>query len=108
MSHCNRPWSRSNASLRARGYRERLAVLCIFVTAVHAAQGKEPAGFTEAGPGQRAQSRTDLYGDPLPAGAVARMGTVRFRMDDPTLSIGFAPDGKTLAAACGDAAHLGG
>ena len=36
----------------------------------------------------------DLYGDPLPEGAVMRLGTVRWRADGVTL--GFLPDSRTL------------
>src|SRR5438552_3669210 len=45
--------------------------------------------------------RTDLYGDPLPQGAIARMGTLRFRNDRPITCVAFAPDGKTLVTASG-------
>jgi WD40 repeat protein len=42
--------------------------------------------------------RRDLLGDPLPAGAVARMGTVRLGTPGNLTSITFTPDSKTLLA----------
>jgi WD40 repeat protein len=42
---------------------------------------------------------TDICGDALPRGAIARLGTTRFNHLGSISSIAFAPDGRTLASA---------
>jgi WD40 repeat protein len=49
------------------------------------ARATEPAG-----------PRFDRFGDPLPAGAVMRLGSLRLRPDMPPVAAVFTPDGKTL------------
>src|ERR1043165_1122577 len=43
--------------------------------------------------------RTDAYGDPLPEGAIARFGTLRFRSSSSLPRVHFADDGKSLLTA---------
>jgi WD40 repeat protein len=50
-------------------------------------------GLPSSGP--PATPRTDRYGDPLPKGAVARLGTVRYRHDGSTFGQ-FSADGRSL------------
>src|SRR5262249_38575806 len=53
-------------------------------------------------PEGEAPVRIDHLGDPLPPGAVARLGTTRLRHANWVNAVAFAPDGKTLASASWD------
>jgi WD40 repeat protein len=46
--------------------------------------------------------RKDVLGNPLPAGALARMGALWLRQRAPVAAAAFSPDGKTLAVASTD------
>jgi WD40 repeat protein len=46
--------------------------------------------------------RTDFYGDPLPDGAVARLGTLRFRLPDEAVATALAADGNVVAVSVRD------
>jgi RNA polymerase sigma factor (sigma-70 family) len=83
-------------------YLKIVAVLLLgglVVGAVAATREAAPAAASGSGPEpkqQVAEVRRDRRGDPLPAGALARLGTIRFRHTDMVSDAVFSRDGKTL------------
>ena len=79
-----------NAMTRTRGVAGILILLLPVLGLAINSRADGPAS-------KEAPAATDLYGDPLPAGAVARLGTVRFRHGGVGDHLTFSPDGKALA-----------
>jgi WD40 repeat protein len=63
---------------------------------------KPPAAKVSRNAGARPAERRDRSGDPLPEGAVARLGTTRLRHGGPIGWFQFTPDGNTLVSQAGD------
>jgi RNA polymerase sigma factor (sigma-70 family) len=53
---------------------------------------------TAAAPATAARPATDLLGDPLPSGALLRLGSLRWRHAARVLALAYSPDGKRVAA----------
>jgi WD40 repeat protein len=67
-------------------------------TGSSAAPGQVAPVFGAAPGPEKEQARTDLYGDPLPRGALVRLGTLRWRTGAGVEALAFSSDGKLLAA----------
>jgi WD40 repeat protein len=63
--------------------RSRLSLVCLVL-------------ILAAAPGRAADVKTDVHGDPLPDGAVARAGTIRWRTGAPIVLSAFLAEGKSV------------
>ncbi len=72
-----------SSSRRVRGLVGLFATIAMMGVPAESKAQKPPAG-----------ARGDTYGDPLPSGAVVRLGTTRYRQDSPIYRIAYTPDGR--------------
>ena len=78
-------------------------VLTLAVVGLNGDQATRTAAKDE--PAKRAKQaapRTDRHGDPLPPGAVARLGTLRYRFAGWPMALACSPDGRWLATHDGE------
>jgi len=75
-----------------------LGLACLTVAAAPDTAPRE----TKAPAATKGKPGTDRYGDPLPDGALARLGTTRLRHGADVTFVAFGPDGRTLVTAAED------
>jgi WD40 repeat protein len=75
---------------------------CLATLSCLPARAPAPAADKQNHPEPKKTPRVDRFGDPLPPGAVARLGTLRFRQRRAASGLVFARDGKTLFSTDGD------
>ena len=62
----------------------------------------KPSSLVDERPNEVRQPRTDRFGDPLPEGAISRLGSTRLRHGHFIYFLRFTPDGKTLVSSAAD------
>ena len=76
-----------------------LLVTSLVIVGSQSVQGEHLADEMKERPARSGKVvRTDLYGDPLPERAIARLGTIRLRHGGDIFSVIFTPDGKSVIA----------
>lgn len=77
-------------------FRRTAAVLCAGLMVVLAPNLIRTDWADEPRPSHKPAARVDRIGDPLPPGALLRLGTLRFQHPDVVQDMALSPDGKTL------------
>ena len=80
-----------------------IVLLAVALAGVQIAQSPatdKPPRIDQPAP-TRTTTSTDLVGDPLPEGAVARLGTMRFNHGEGMTDLHYSPDGKTIISVGG-------
>src|SRR5262245_18622242 len=96
LSRTRRPW-------RA----DMFPSLGCLILIIGLALAMDPPGFGQPPPAQKKvaaaglSERNDLYGDPLPPGARARLGTIRLRHPGYVTAVALSRDRKMIASAAG-------
>jgi WD40 repeat protein/beta-lactamase regulating signal transducer with metallopeptidase domain len=75
------------------------AVACFVVAGVGPLQSANTKATAETGPETKGRPSADPHGDLLPSGALARLGTTRWRHGAEVTFVSFTPDGKALLTA---------
>src|SRR5262245_45134508 len=91
-THGPRPWLNRQVA-------RALAMLVVGLAALGPGLLNSAADGAGSDPQAPAKATTDPHGDPLPAGALARLGTTRLRHGADVTFVTFGPDGKTLITA---------
>src|SRR5262249_54299316 len=84
------------------GIGRTLALMVLLALLLAVSHGRQAAADEKPGAPGQPVALTDRYGDPLPPGAMMRLGSTRLRQPEPVTSLSFAPDGKTLGVGCVD------